>query len=36
LLDQAQHELIGPNLACRCRLDLPCHADVLLELVNQP
>jgi hypothetical protein len=24
--------LIGKNLACYCRLDSPCHADVLLEL----
>ncbi len=26
--------LKGKNLACWCRLDQPCHADVLLELVN--
>jgi hypothetical protein len=36
LLDRARHELVGFNLACTCRLDLPCHADVLLELANQP
>ena len=24
--------LRGRNLACYCRLDMPCHADVLLEL----
>jgi hypothetical protein len=36
LLDQARHELAGKNLACWCRLDLPCHADVWLDLVNQP
>jgi hypothetical protein len=36
LLDQAQHELVGFNLACWCRLDMPCHADVWLDLVNQP
>jgi hypothetical protein len=29
-------ELAGFNLACWCRLDLPCHADVLLDLVNRP
>ncbi|HEX9813282.1 MAG TPA: DUF4326 domain-containing protein [Burkholderiales bacterium] len=29
-------ELRGKNLACWCRLDQPCHADVLLELANQP
>jgi hypothetical protein len=28
------HELRGKNLACWCRLDQPCHADVLLELAN--
>lgn len=28
-------ELRGKNLACWCRLDQPCHADVLLELANQ-
>ena len=29
------HELRGKNLACFCRLDQPCHADVLLELANE-
>lgn len=29
-------ELRGKNLACWCRLDQPCHADVLLELANRP
>lgn len=28
--------LRGKNLACWCRLDQPCHADVLLKLANQP
>jgi Domain of unknown function (DUF4326) len=28
--------LKGWNLACFCRLDQPCHADVLLELANAP
>jgi hypothetical protein len=28
-------ELSGKNLACWCRLDQPCHADVLLELANE-
>ena len=27
--------LRGKNLACWCPLGQPCHADVLLELVNQ-
>lgn len=26
--------LRGKNLACWCVLDKPCHADVLLEIVN--
>jgi len=29
------HELRGKNLACWCRKDKPCHADVLLELANR-
>lgn len=35
---QAGHliaELRGKNLACWCKLDQPCHADVLLELANK-
>lgn len=28
--------LSGKNLACWCSIDHPCHADVLLELANQP
>ena len=31
--DLREH-LAGRDLACYCRLDLPCHADVLLELAN--
>ena len=30
------HTLAGRDLACSCPLDQPCHADVLLELANQP
>lgn len=30
----AVRELRGKDLACWCRLDMPCHADVLLELAN--
>jgi hypothetical protein len=26
--------LRGKNLACWCKLDAPCHADVLLRLAN--
>lgn len=28
-------ELRGKNLACWCPLDVPCHADVLLEIANK-
>ena len=34
LEDQIRDELAGRDLACWCRLDQPCHADVLLELAN--
>ena len=34
LVDQVRHELVGLNLGCTCRPDLPCHADVLLEVAN--
>ena len=34
LLQSARDLLRGKHLACWCRLDGPCHADVLLELVN--
>lgn len=30
----ARIELTGNDLACWCRLDQPCHADVLLELAK--
>jgi hypothetical protein len=33
-LVEARRHLRGLNLGCSCPLDLPCHADVLLELVN--
>jgi hypothetical protein len=29
-------QLRGKNLACWCRLDEPCHADVLIELAYAP
>lgn len=32
--DDVRRELRGKDLACWCRLDEPCHADVLLELAN--
>lgn len=28
-------DLRGKDLACWCALDVPCHADVLLELANK-
>ena len=31
---KAREELRGKDLACWCRLDQPCHADVLLEIAN--
>ncbi len=34
ILDRAQRELRGKNLACWCKPGAPCHADVLLELAN--
>jgi len=33
-LDEIRHELRGKNLACWCKLDAPCHADVLLDIAN--
>jgi hypothetical protein len=32
--DEIRKELKGKNLACFCRIDQPCHADVLLEIAN--
>jgi hypothetical protein len=34
LVESAQRELRGKNLACWCRPGTPCHADVLLEIAN--
>jgi hypothetical protein len=36
LLARACRELRGRDLGCYCAPGLPCHADVLLELVNRP
>lgn len=36
LVEAAQQELRGKNLACWCRLTDDCHADVLLKLANAP
>lgn len=32
--DQIRRELAGKDLACWCRLDEPCHGDVLLLIAN--
>ena len=36
LVAAARDALAGFDLACYCDLDLPCHADVWLEIVNRP
>ncbi|SDL33789.1 protein of unknown function [Nocardioides sp. YR527] len=33
LVEQAREELAGHDLACYCAPDLPCHVDVLLEIL---
>lgn len=33
-VDEIKAQLRGRDLVCFCRLDMPCHADVLLELAN--
>lgn len=33
-IEEIRAELVGRDLACWCGLDMPCHADVLLELAN--
>jgi hypothetical protein len=35
-LDEIRRELAGRDLMCWCPLSQPCHADVLLEIANQP
>ena len=35
-LEMIRSELRGKDLACWCPLDKPCHADILLEIANQP
>lgn len=36
LRERAILHLRGKNLACFCRMDHACHADVLLEIANRP
>jgi len=33
-VEKMKKDLAGKNLACFCRLDQPCHAEILLELAN--
>lgn len=33
-VDDVRRELAGRDLACWCKLDQPCHADVLLAVAN--
>jgi hypothetical protein len=33
-IDDVRRELAGRDLACYCALDVPCHADILLEVAN--
>ncbi len=34
VIREIKRGLAGKNLACWCKLDAPCHADVLLEIAN--
>ena len=34
-LDDVRRELAGKPLGCFCRLDAPCHVDVLLRVANE-
>lgn len=36
LAEQVAEQLAGRDLMCWCPPELPCHADALLELANQP
>lgn len=33
--DEIREALRGKDLACWCKLDQPCHADVLLDIANK-
>jgi hypothetical protein len=35
LIEAAKKELRGKNLACWCPIGSPCHADVLMEVLQQ-
>jgi hypothetical protein len=34
-IDAVRASLRGKNLACFCKSDEPCHADVLLKIANE-
>lgn len=34
-LDELKEDLAGKNLACWCKMDDPCHGDVLMEVANE-
>lgn len=36
LMEQARMVLHGKDLACFCSLEMPCHAEVLLEIASAP
>lgn len=36
LIERGRAELAGLDLACWCPLARPCHADLVLDLVNEP
>jgi hypothetical protein len=33
-IDDVRRELQGKDLVCWCKLDCPCHADVLMEIAH--
>ena len=35
VLNEIKRELKGKNLACWCKLNKPCHADILLKIANE-
>jgi hypothetical protein len=34
--DPDLQELRGKDLACWCKVDQPCHGDILIKLANEP
>jgi hypothetical protein len=35
LMESVRQELADHDLACWCKLDQPCHADILLDIANR-